>query len=98
MKILALESEIEGGRAEQFQPHLEAEAARVYELFQKGDLRELYFNQEKHTAVLILECPDTVSARAILDTLPLVRAGLIAFEIIPLIPYPGFARLFAKSG
>jgi hypothetical protein len=24
-----------------------------------------------------------------------VEAGLISFEIIPLAPYPGFARLFA---
>jgi len=29
-----------------------------------------------------------------LGTLPLVQAGLIAFEVIPLKPYPGLARLF----
>ena len=26
--------------------------------------------------------------------MPLVQAGLISFECIPLKPYPGFARLF----
>ena len=31
-----------------------------------------------------------------LDTLPLVRAGLITFELVPLAPYPGLARLFEK--
>jgi hypothetical protein len=29
-----------------------------------------------------------------LGTLPLVKAGLISFELMPLVPYPGFARLF----
>ena len=31
-----------------------------------------------------------------LETLPLVQAGLIRFEVIPLVPYPGFGRLFEK--
>ena len=31
------------------------------------------------------------------DPLPLVAAGLIRFELIPLAPYPGFARLFASA-
>jgi hypothetical protein len=27
----------------------------------------------------------------------MVQAGLIAFDLIPLAPYPGFARLFAEA-
>ena len=33
-----------------------------------------------------------------LALLPLVKAGLIAFEVIPLKPYPGLARLFGGAG
>jgi hypothetical protein len=33
----------------------------------------------------------------VLGTLSLVQAGLIAFEVIPLKPYPGLARLFADA-
>jgi hypothetical protein len=29
----------------------------------------------------------------VLSGLPLVNAGLIAFELIPLVPYSGFSRL-----
>jgi hypothetical protein len=29
--------------------------------------------------------------------LPLVQAGLTSFDIIPLAPYSGFSRLFARS-
>jgi muconolactone delta-isomerase len=95
MKLLALEHELPGATAEQFQPHLKAEAHRVWELQQSGALREIYFRADQHTAVLILECVDVEEARRTLSSLPLVMAGLIEFEIIPLAPYDGFARLFA---
>ncbi len=45
-------------------------------------------------AVLALECASLEEAAAALDGLPFVRAGLIRFELVPLRPYPGFARLF----
>jgi hypothetical protein len=46
---------------------------------------------------LILECRDADEAHQVLSRLPLVRAGLIAFDVIPLIPYPGFSRLFGDG-
>jgi len=97
MKILAMEQEIEGIKPERFLPHLRAEAARVWELYQSGIIRELYFRQDRSEAVLILECANGHEAQQILDRLPLVQAGLIRFEVIPLIPYPGFARLFSQQ-
>ena len=95
MKLLALEREVPGTTAEQFQPFLEAEAAKVWELYQAGVFRELYFRQDRSEAVLVLECADVQEADRVLGTLPLVQQGLITFEVIPLVPYPGFSRLFA---
>lgn len=95
MKILALEKEILGATAEAFQPLLKDEARGVWELQQSGAVREIYFNAEQHTAVMMLECSDMEAAHNLLATLPLVQAGLIRFDIIPLVPYDGFARLFA---
>lgn len=97
MKILALEKELPGATAEKFQPLLKDEARRVWELQQSGTLREIYFNADQHTAILVLECADAEEAQQILSTLPLVAAGLIEFEIVPLAPYGGFARLFDHS-
>jgi len=94
MKILALEKEVRLSQPADTQPYLAEEAARVYELYQAGVVREIYFNAAAHTAVLILECADADEARLALDSLPLVRAGLSTFEVIPLVPYPGFGRLF----
>lgn len=97
MKILAIETEVPGVPDEAFGPHLRAEATRAWELYRAGVLRELYFRQDRDAAVLVLECADVAEAREVLGTLPLVREGLIAFELVPLVPYPGFSRLFAED-
>jgi muconolactone delta-isomerase len=89
-----LEVEAEGVTPEQFAPSAAAEARRVWELYQSGIVREIYFRADRSEAVLILECADTNEAQHVLESLPLVKAELIQFELIPLAPYPGFARLF----
>jgi hypothetical protein len=94
VKILALEKERPGITAEQYTPYLKAEAAKVWELYQSGLARELYFRQDQSSAVLVLECPGLAEARVALGELPMARAGLIDSDLIPLKPYPGFARLF----
>jgi len=97
MQILAIEKEIPNLTAADFKPHAKAEAARVWELYQAGVFRELYFRQDRPEAVLVLECTDVDEANQMLNTLPLVKAGLITFEVIPLRPYSGFGRLFAEE-
>ena len=97
MKILALEADAPGADAGAYTTVLlQAEARRAWELLQAGVIRELYFRADRHTAVLVLECASSEEAQAVLATLPLVAAGLITFEVIPLAPYPGFARLFSE--
>jgi len=97
MKILALETEVSYVRDDQFTLELLAEEAqRAWELYQEGTIRELFFSQEQYEAVLILECGDSAEAQRVIDSLPLVKAGLIGFKIVPLVPYDGFARLFSK--
>lgn len=96
MKILAFEVEQPKLSAADFAPHLKAEAQRAWDLQQAGLIRELYFRADQHTAVLVLECPTLEDARAALNTLPLVEHGLITFDLIPLMPYTGFARLFSE--
>jgi hypothetical protein len=94
MKILAIEKETPGTTDEQFAPFLRREAERAWELYQSGVIRELYFRADREEAVLILECQDTQEASRVLESLPLVQNGLISFDLIPLLPYPGFERLF----
>jgi muconolactone delta-isomerase len=97
MKILAIEKELPGVNAEDFRPHLKAEAARAWELYRAGIFREMYFRQDQPAAILVLECTDVEEAKKVLSTLPLVKEGLITFHVIPLAPYLGFSRLFAEE-
>jgi hypothetical protein len=94
MRILAIEKALPGTREDQFALYLKSEASRVWELYQAGVFRELYFRADRTEAVLLMECSSLEEAKEALDSLPLVRAGLISFEVIPLRPYPGFSRLF----
>ena len=97
MKILALEKELPGVTSAQFQPLLKEEARCLWDLQQAGLVREVHFDARAHTAVLMLECADETAARQTLANLPLARAGLIEFELVPLAPYDGYARLFEHS-
>ncbi|MCG6912359.1 superoxide dismutase [bacterium BMS3Abin03] len=94
MKILAIEKETSGKTGKDFEPHLKNEAKEVWNLYREDFIREIYFNKEKHTAILILECENEKEADLKLNSLPLVKEKLIQFELIPLIPYDGFSRLF----
>ena len=97
MKVIAIEKELPGIQGERFQEVLHEEAALLYALQQQGIVREAYFRSDKNEAVLILETDSVKAARATLKRLPLVRDGLIRFELIPLKPYPGFSRLFRSE-
>jgi len=99
MKILATEREVANVDHTAYTPELlRAEAQRAWELYQAGIVRELYFRADRTEAVLMLECATVEEAASTLASLPLVKAGLIAFDLAPLKAYPGFARLFAEDG
>jgi muconolactone delta-isomerase len=98
MRILAIERPVRGVTEASFTPELAAaEARRVWELWQAGTIRDLYFRADETSAVLMLECKDASAAWKVLSSLPLVAAGLIEFEVLPLRAFPGFRRLFASG-
>ncbi len=96
MKILAIEKELKSVNWENETQTLMAEAKAAYEMLLSGNLREIYFTENKH-AVLVLECENKMVAKQILDELPLVRKGIIDFEIMELRPYTGFSRILALA-
>lgn len=98
MQLLALEQEVSGITVDHFTGDLlRAEAQHVYALQQAGVIRNIYFRADRTDAVMMLECADVAEAESVLASLPLVAAGLITFELIPLRPYPGLSRLFAAQ-
>ncbi len=94
--MLAIEQDIPGADPEMIRSILEAEARAAWDLKMDGTLRNIWFTPD-HRAVLMLESAGEEEARESLARLPLYREGLIGFEIIPLMPYDGFERLFDKG-
>lgn len=98
MKILAIDKILPGASEEKIYSHIKEEAAKGWELLSTGVFREMYFRTDRGGAVLVLECADVAEARKVIDTLPLVKAGLVDFDLIPLGPFMPFTTLFAKEG
>lgn len=93
MQVLAIEKELKPLGADQ-QELLREEAAHVWLLKKQGIVREIWFSADEHVAVLLLECATKEEAEEYLNKFPLVQAGLITFDVIPLRSYDGFERLF----
>ncbi len=93
MKILAVEEELQKLILEDESSILKNEAEQVYKFYLDGFIREIYFN-DKHCAVIILECKDKQEAENLLNELPLVKNKVIKFKLTELKPYTGFSRLF----
>lgn len=98
MRVIAIEVEKPGLNKRDFVPHLRDEAKVGWKLYKEGFIREMYFRNDKPDVVLILEAKNVEEAKEKLSTLPLVKQGLITFELIPLRPYHGFERLFGNEG
>lgn len=92
MKILAIEKELSDIDWSTENDTLENEAKHAYQLYLSGYFREIYFN-EFHNAVIILECESIEKANELLNTLPLVKKGMITFELMQLNPYTGYDRV-----
>ena len=97
MQIIALEHERRTFPGDAADPILRAEARTLWALQQQGFVRAAYFRADRKEAVLILESDSLNACAAQLRRLPLVHGGYIEFELVPLAPYDGFARLFESA-
>ncbi|WP_323072599.1 hypothetical protein IHE33_08310 [Mycetohabitans endofungorum] len=76
---------------EDFAPLLEDEAQRARMLYIEGSVRQIWYRGDKRGACSILEADSEPAARAMIESLPLVKAGMLELEhLVPLLPYRGF--------
>lgn len=73
--------------------HVKEEMQRVWELYRAGTVREMY-SLGGPGAVLVLETGARIDAVELLDGLPLVKAGVVEFEVIELHPFAALQVLF----
>jgi muconolactone delta-isomerase len=86
-----------GTRADQLAPLAKPEAAKAWEMLAAGRLRSIHFIEGPVGAVLMFEAADQKEVETHVNQLPLVGAGLVTVEVLPLTPFTGFAALFAPS-
>ncbi len=96
MRVLAIEKDIKEVNWSKERETLKKEAHHVYQLYLSGSFREIYFNNDKN-AVILMECESLEKASEILNTLPLVKKGLIGFDLMQLNPYTGYDRIIEKN-
>ena len=85
MLTLVICRPVEGGDQDEFRRLVPAETAALSNLKAKGTLVDAW-TPGRPGAVLTLEVPDPAQAARIVANFPLVQAGLITTEIIPLHP------------
>jgi hypothetical protein len=92
MRFLALvRRKNEDFTEEQIAEYLEPEAERVRDLYMQGVFRSVYSRGDVKGAVVELECASLQEAKQIMETMPFAQQRMVEIEMIPLLPYRGFA-------
>src|ERR671938_666846 len=87
---------LSGATFEDIQPHISAEARNAWRLYKGGQLREYYLRADDEPGVLFaFECEDVAQAGTLVNTFPMVKAGVIDFDLIPVGPLLSLDALFA---
>ncbi len=95
MKVVAIGRARNGVRWEDIAPYVGEEARHVWELYESDRVREFYLRADDLPGVvLVLECDDLAEAERLVAALPILEAGLLDFEVIPLRPYVAPRWLF----
>jgi hypothetical protein len=94
VKVLAVITPRESVGLDRLAPLRQAEARYVWSHYAAGAVREFYHRADKLGAVLMLEVDDLEAGRRLLDELPMLRAGLLTYELVCLAPFTIIADLF----
>jgi len=97
MKILAIDKILPKATPKKIKEISYKEMIQAWKHYKSGFLREFYFRIDRPGAVLVLESESTIEAQKILSELPIVKEGLVEFEIIPLGYFLPIESLFSKD-
>ncbi|NQW16174.1 MAG: hypothetical protein HQ478_01690 [Chloroflexi bacterium] len=97
MQILAIGTLKEGVTPDKTRPHGADEVKHTLEAYLDGKIRNFWFQVNRPGMVLILECTDEDEARHVMEELPLVAAGLLDVDLIPLQPLLPLGTLIGRE-
>lgn len=96
MQFLLIARVVEGVSMEQVLPHVKDEAAKVWEEYTADIVRSIHYIADMSGAVLMCEAASLQAMQEIAAQFPMVQAGVLKMEVLPLKPYTGLESLFAK--
>lgn len=97
-QILAMDRILPGATEDKVKALLNDEVRAVVNLYLGGKIRQWYFRQDRPGAILVLEVDNQEEAEKLLAGLPLSRAGLLAYDLIPIGPYVPLATMIPPEG
>lgn len=97
MQILAVSKIKEGADRSKMGPHLSNEIKHTLEAYLDGHIRNFWFKAEEMGIVLLLESADKEEAQRVLGEMPLVVAGFIEFDVIPMQPLMPLGMLIGRK-
>ena len=77
---------------------IDDEIQRARALYVDGFIRQIWHRGDIPGACILVESDSEEHAREVLETLPLVEAGMLEITIIPLKPYAGFGPRMTVKG
>lgn len=97
MKILAIDRVCADATPERIKAQFLKEINRCVQLYLADFVREMYFRQDRSGTVLVLEAPSLEEAQSLLQKMPLVAAGQVEYDCIPLGPYMPLGLLLSDE-
>ena len=95
-KLLAIGRWTAKGTPNARRPILSNEMRQTARLYLAGKIDQWYFKTDESGVVLILNLVDPNEAHQLLEQLPLGRAGMMEFELIPLGPLKALGFLLTE--
>lgn len=97
MQILAISKLTEAATPEKIGANGANEVKHTLEAYLDGKIRNFWFQVNRPGIVFILECKDEDEARGAMAEMPLVVAGLMEVELIPLQPLLPLGTLIGRQ-
>jgi hypothetical protein len=97
MQILAISKLKEGVTLDKIGQHGADEVKHTLEAYLDGKIRNFWFQVNRPGVVFILESTDENEARCVMEELPLVVAGLMNVDLIPLQPLKSLGTLIGRE-
>jgi hypothetical protein len=97
MQILAISKLKEGVTPDSIGQHGADEVKHTLESYLDGKIRSFWFQVDRPGVVFILECSDENEARELMNEQPLVVAGMMSIDLIPLQPLLPLGTLIGRK-